>query len=175
MSRALNAVVMLQIAAVASLSAQRVPPWQVRGDTSGAPSGCSAATGIAAIDAWFVAFQNADSSFIVRVTAVRRGFVFSTGKFTPSDAFVSAHTLPELLSYARTRARAREHIAVQEVTFNGWRGDGLEFGPIYFRRTADDLGNRALLGVGKGEYWCGQGISVLNTAPRPTGDPGPRR
>ena len=175
MRRALNSVVILQIAALASLSAQRVPSWQVRGDTSGAPSGCSAATGIAAIDAWFAAFQNVDSTLLVGATAVRRGFVFSTGKFTPTDSFVAAHTLPELLSYARKRARVHEHIAVQEVAFNGWRGNGLEFGPIYFLRTAADLGNKALFGIGKGEYWCGQGISVLNTAPRPAFDPGPRR
>ena len=69
--------------------------------------------------------------------------------------------------------RRHEHLTVQEVTFNRWRGHGLQFGPIHFMRSADDLGDRALPGIGKGEYWCGRGVSVLNLGPRPDFDPGP--
>jgi hypothetical protein len=175
MDRILCVAVGLQVAVVGSLSAQQTMPWKVRGDTSGAPRDCSAAAGISAISAWFAAFQNADSVGIARATAApyRHRFVFSTGRFTRSEPFFAAHTLQELLPYARERARRHEYMTVQEVTFNRWRGQGLQFGPIYFMRSADDLGDRALPGIGKGEYWCGRGVSVLNLGPRPDFDPGP--
>jgi hypothetical protein len=173
MYRILCVFVGLQLAVVGSLSAQ--PTWTVRGDTSGAPRGCSAAAGISAISSWFAAFQNADSVGIVLATAApyRDRFVFSTGRFTSSEPFFVAHTLQELLPYARERARRQERMTVQQVTFNRWRGQGLQFGPIYFMRSADDLGDKSLPGIGKGEYWCGRGVSVLNLSPRPDFDPGP--
>jgi hypothetical protein len=175
MDRILCAVLSFQLLAVGSLSAQQTMPWKVRGDTSGAPQGCSATAGISAITAWFAAFQNGDSAGLARTTAApyRGRFVFSTGRFTSSEPFFVAHTLPELLPYARERARRHERMRVQEVTFNRWRREGLQFGPIYFMRSADDLGDKALGGIGKGEYWCGRGISVLNLGPRPDFDPGP--
>ena len=105
MDRILCVAVGLQLAVVGSLSAQQTTPWKVRGDTSGAPGGCSAAAGISAISAWFAAFQNADSVGIARATAApyRDRFVFSTGRFTRSEPFFAAHTLQELLPYARER------------------------------------------------------------------------
>ena len=177
MYRPLCAVFGLHLVAVGALSAQQAILWRVRGDTSGAPPGCSAAAGISAINAWFAAFRDADSAGLGRATApsYRGRFVFSTGRFTTADTFFVAHTLQELLPYARERARRHERMTVQEVTFNRWRGRGLEFGPIYLMRTADDLGDKALAGIGKGEYWCGQGLSVLNLGPRPDFDPGPRQ
>ena len=175
MGRVLSLAVTLQLTVIGSLSAQEPMRWTVRGDTSGAPRGCSAAAGIAAITAWFAAFQRADSTALARLTpAPHRGrFVFSIGRFTRAEGFFVAHTLHELLPYARNRARRRERMTIQEVTFNRWRGQGLQFGPIYFMRTAEDLGDRPLPGIGKGEYWCNRGVSVLNLAPRPDFDPGP--
>jgi len=174
MNRILCAAVGLQLAVVGSLSAQQTMPWRIRGDTSGAPRGCSAAAGIAAINVWFAAFENADSVGMARATAApyRDRFVFSTGRFTSSDPFFVANTLRELLAYARVRVHRHERMTVQEVTFNRWRGQGLQFGPIYFVRSADDLGGKTLPGIGKGEYWCGRGVSVLNLAPRPAFDRG---
>lgn len=179
MSRVLRAVVWTHLVVVAPVAAQHSPGWRVLGDTSGTPPGCSAAAAIAAIDAWFVAFNRADFAALARVTAaVYDGpFVFSTGKFTPADTFVIARTFPELRAYLQKRAARHERVTIQEVTFNRWRGRGgrgLEFGPIYLVRTADDLGQLAHPGIGKGEYWCNAGISVLNTAPRPRSDRGPR-
>ena len=176
MVRIVCAAVGLQLFVIGSASAQQSTPWKIRGDTTGAPRGCSAASGISAIRAWFAAFNDADSAGLARASSTPNGrFVFSVGKFATEDTFIPARTFQELLVYARTRARQRERMTLEEVTFNGWRGRVLQLGPIYFTRSADDLGDKALLGVGKGGYWCGQGIWFLHLAPRPAIDPGPRR
>ena len=156
--------------AAAEVPSRSTPAWSVLGDTTGAPSGCSAAAAIAGIDSFVTAFQRADSAALARAMArrYRDGFAYSTGRFTPTDPFVSAFSIPALLRYSRHRVRQHERLVVQQVTFNGWRDRGLEFGPILFSRSADDLGPAPLMGIGKGEYWCGQGLSSLNTGPAPT-------
>jgi hypothetical protein len=154
-----------------STPSQQSTPLKVRGDTTGAPRGCSAKSGIAAISAWFAAFNEADSARLARASSTPNGrFVFSIGKFAATENFIPARTFEELLAHARARARQRERITVQEVTFNGWRGRVLQMGPIHFTRSADDLGEKALPGVGKGGYWCGQGVWFLHLAPRPAID-----
>ena len=176
MVRIFCAAVGLQLLITGSASAQQATPWKVRGDTTGAPRGCSAASGISALRAWFAAFNDADSARLARASSTPHGrFVFSNGKFATPDRFFLARTFEELLSYARERARQHERMTVQEVKFDGWRGRVLQFDPIYFTRSADDLGDKALRGVGKGGYWCGQGVWYLHLAPRPDTDPGPRR
>src|SRR5258708_35962365 len=85
-------------------SAQSVVPWRILGDTSGAPRGCSASEGAAAISHFVAAIRKADSADLVRHVAPR--LVFSTGRFTPSEPFFAGRSIPELLGYARTRARA---------------------------------------------------------------------
>ena len=176
MVRIFCAAVGLQLLAVGSASAQQSTPWKIRGDTTGAPRGCSAAAGISAISAWFAAFTDADSAGLAKASSTPNGrFVFSTGKFTTSDRFIPVRTFEDLLAYARERARQRERMTVEEVRFNGWRGRVLEWGPIYITRSANDLGDKPLPGVGKGGYWCGQGVWYLHLAPRPEIDPGPRR
>jgi len=154
-------------------SAQTVVPWRILGDTSGAPHRCSASEGAAAISLFVAAIRKADSASLERYVAPR--FVFSTGRFTPSEPFFVGRSIPEVLRYARARARANERMKVQAVWFNGWRGRDLQFGPIWFLRYADDLAGKALLGYGKGAYRCGQGIVVFNLGPRPAEDPGPDR
>jgi hypothetical protein len=155
---------------------QSLPAWRAIGDPEGAPAGCSVAAAAKGIDAFFDAMRLADSTRLAAATAPSYNgrFAFGTGKFTEADTFVEAHTIAELIAYARKRAQHHERIAVQQVTFNRWEGHRLQFGPIYFLRSADDLGPTPLPGIGKGEYWCGKGISVLYTAPRPSFDPGPR-
>jgi hypothetical protein len=162
------------VLAAAQLNAQQLS-WRRVGTPPGAPPGCTTAMAAAAIDAFFAAMRTADSTALAHATApIYAGrFTFSTGRFTPADSFVVAHTLPDLLAYARARARRHERVTVQQVAFNEWRGTKLEFGPIYFLRSATDLGSGARPGVGKGEYVCRTGISVMNTAPRPAIDPGP--
>ena len=157
----------LQILAIGSASAQQSTPWKIRGDTTRAPRGCSAASGIAAIKAWFAALSDGDSAALARASSTPNGrFVFSVGKFGTSDKFFRARTFEELLAYARERAPQHERIAVQEMRFTGWSGKVLEWDRIYFTRSANDLGDKALSGVGKGGYWCGQGVWYLHLAPR---------
>jgi hypothetical protein len=153
-----------------SAAAQTTRHWEVRGDTTGAPVGCSARAGLDAIDSWFAAMARPDSTGLARVMSSQ--FVFSTGKFTPTDAFFVGRSIGQLVDYARRRASHREHLVLQAITFNRWRGQGLEFGPVYFLRTADDLGPAPRPGIGKGEYLCNRGLHVLNFGPRPAEDDG---
>ena len=164
----------LQLLIFAPLTAQQAGQRSARRDTTGAPSGCSAAAGIAAITRFFAAFNDADSAGLAQAVSLG-GFVFSTGKFTPREPFVRIENLTELVHYARGRTRRHDRMTVQQVKFNGWRGKLLLFGPIYFLRAADDLGPRPRPGIGQGMYRCGRGILVLGLAPRPGIDPGPRR
>lgn len=165
----------LQVLGWALLNAQS-PAWKVAGDTGGAPRGCSAAAGVRAITLFFNAFNKADSLGLARATSSRapNHFVFTTAKFNPADRFIRIEDLWKLVAYARARARHQERLTLQQVQFNRWRGELLEFGPIYFLRSADDLGPGPRPGVGKGAYLCGQGMRVLNLGPRPHFDPGPR-
>jgi hypothetical protein len=151
----------------ARLGAQRPPAWRVVGAPPGAPAGCSNTGAAEAIDAFFSAMRSADSTALAVTTATRLSerFVFSAGGFTESDPFVAVRTIRDLVRYARRRSAQHERLTVKEVTFNEWRGQRLEFGPVYFVRAADDLGPQSLEGIGKGEFWCGQGVTVLNTAP----------
>lgn len=165
MRRLLRTAVGLHVLALCPLAAQQPQSWKVRGDTTGAPPGCSASAGIAAMNLFVTAMRTADSAGLMRAVAPR--FVFSIGKFTPVDTFARADNIPQLLRYARKRARQHERLTIQAVTFNGWRGQALQLGPIYFLRTADDLGNAPRVGIGKGGYLCGQGIGSLGLAPRP--------
>ena len=166
----------LQILVIGSASAQQSTPWKIRGDTTRAPRGCSAASGISAINAWLAAFTDADSAGLARASSTPKGrFVFSIGKFATSDTSFRARTFEELLAYVRKRAPQRERIAIQEVRFTGWSGRVLEWDRMYFTRSANDLGDKALPGVGKGGYWCGQGVWYLHLAPRPDVEPRPRR
>lgn len=146
--------------------------WAVRGDTAGAPRGCGSADALAAISGWFAAFNNADTAGLRRFTAKKASFlVFSAGKFTPEGVHVRIESVSQLVQFARKRAEYHDRLTLEGVRFYGWRGGRLGFMP-YFVRAATDLGPRALPGVGKAEYICGQGISILNLAPRPPGDPG---
>jgi hypothetical protein len=167
MVRIFCAAVGLQLLVIGPASAQQSTPLKIRGDTTGAPRGCSAASGISAISAWFAAFTDADSAGLAKASSTPNGrFVFSSGKFATADKFIRTRTFEELLAYARERARQHERMKVQEVRFKGWRGRVLEFDPIYFTRAANDLGDAALPGIGKGGYWCGQGVWYLHLAPR---------
>jgi hypothetical protein len=166
----------LQLLVIGSASAQQSTPLKIRGDTTGAPRGCSAAAGVSAIKAWFAAFTDADSARLAKASSTPHGrFVFSIGKFAASDMSIPARTFEELLAYARKRALQHERMRVQEVRFDGWSGRVLQLDSLYFTRSADDLGDKALPGVGKGGYWCRQGVWYLHLVPRPDIEPAFRR
>jgi hypothetical protein len=173
MVRSICAAACLQLLAMSPVMAQQRPAWKLLGDTAGSPRGCDAAAGIAAISAWFAAFNNADSVGLARVTPPRdeRFGVFSTGRFVPTESFIRIESLPQLVRYSRLRAVHHEHMTLQGVRSYRWRQRTLGFMP-YFARSADDLGPRPLAGIGKAAYLCNKGILILNLAPRPAYDPG---
>ena len=175
MTRALLVLGLLSLAR-SELGAQAAarPRLEITGDTTGAPPGCSAQEAIATIEAWFAAYNRGDVIRTARATRLRH-FVFTNGKFTPSDTFVTVRSLPELVRHVRARARQRERLELTRIHFWGWiyrNKRALTFMPYYLRR-ADDLGPAPLEGWGKAGYYCGQGIEVLNLAPRPRADLGP--
>ena len=170
MIRIVCAAVGLQLLAIGSASAQESTHWKIRGDTTGAPRGCSAAAGISAISAWFAAFNGADSAGLARASSTPHGrFVFSMAKFADSDTSIPARTFEELLAYARKRGHQHERMTVQEVKFDGWRGKVLQWDPIYFTRSADDRAIRhsaelatGVIGVAKAFGIC---IWLLDRTP----------
>ena len=175
MVRVFSAVVGLQLLLIGSASAQQVTPLKISGVTRGAPRGCSAASAISAINAWFAAFTDADSAALAKASSTPKGrFVFSVGKFATSDTVFRARTFEELLAYARKRAPQHERMTVQEVRFTGWSGQVLEWDRLYFTRSANDLGDTPLPGVGKGGYWCRQGVWYLHLAARADNNNGRR-
>ena len=97
--------------------------------------------------------------------------MFSTGRFIASESSIRIESFPALLRYARHRARQHERMTLEGVQFYGWRDRQLGFMP-YYKRSADDLGPKPLLGIGKAGDLCGGGIYVFNLAPRPSYDPG---
>lgn len=176
MVRIFCATIGLQLILIGPASAQQSTALKIRGDTTGAPRGCSAAKGITTISAWFAAFTNGDSAALAKASSTPNGrFVFSIGQFATSDKPFRARTFEELLAYLRQRARQHERMTVEEIRFKGWSGQVLEWDPVYLTRSADDLGDNALPAVGKGGYWCNQGVWYLHVAPRPVIDPGPHR
>ena len=176
MVRIFCAAVGLQLLVIGSASAQQSTALKIRGDTTHGPRGCSAASAVSAIKAWFTAFADADSAGLAKASSTPHGrFVLSVGKFADSHEFFRARTFEELLAYARKRAPQHERMTLEAVTFTGWSGRVLEFDPLYFTRLASDLGDEPLAGVGKGGYWCGQGVWYLHLAPRTDIDPKPRR
>src|SRR5689334_10677533 len=110
MVRIFCAAVGLHLIVIGSSSAQQLRPLKIRGDTTGAPRGCSAASGISAISAWFAAFTDADSAGLAKASSTPHGrFVLTIGKFgATSDTLLRVRTFEELLAYARKRARQRE-------------------------------------------------------------------
>lgn len=149
-------------------AAQSPGKWAVLGDTSGAPAGCSASNGLAAINLLIAGMDEADSAKLVQ--ALAPDFVFSVIPTDPADTFFSARNVAVLLDYARERRRRRERIEIKAITFNGWRGQNLEFGPIYFLRFGDHVGIGPAGGAGKGTYRCAQGVLVFNLGRLAPGD-----
>lgn len=160
MRRLLTLIVCVQLLAVTDAHAQSPASWTIHGDTTGAPTGCSASAAIASINRLIAGMHRADQAALARALALK--FVFSVIPLTGTDKALVAQTIPELLHYARMRQKVHERMKLEGVTFNGWRGKRLEFGPIYFLRSADDLGKSPLRGGGKGTYECGKGISIFN-------------
>jgi hypothetical protein len=137
---------------------------RIAGDTSGVPPSCRTAAAVAAINNWFRAVETGDTSLIAAGVSRRFHWV-SVSPFTQSEPEFAGYRWADLRAYVERRGRARERLVLQSVAFTGWRHDALNFGPIYFERSADDLGPAPLQGIGKGAYACGEGLVVLSVAP----------
>jgi hypothetical protein len=136
----------------------------IGGDTSGLPPSCRAAAAVAAINNWFRAVETGDT-LLIAAGVSRRFHWVSVSPFTLAEPAFTGYRWPGLRAYVERRGRARERLVLQSVTFTGWRQDALNFGPIYFERSADDLGPVPLQGIGKGAYACGEGLIALSVAP----------
>ena len=141
------------------------PTWKVTGDTAGAPDGCHVRDAVATIDLWFNAFNAADSTGLARSLAFP-SVVSIGGQWASGTLPRRLGDVADVVAYARERRRYDERLVLDSVQFRGWRGARLGFTPFYVR-SASDLGSRPIAGIAKAEYWCHQGIKVLNMAPDP--------
>jgi hypothetical protein len=137
---------------------------RIAGDTSGVPPSCRTSAAVAAINNWFRAVETGDTSLIAAGVS-RRFHWISVSPFTGSEPEFTGYRWPDLREYVERRGRAHETLVLQAVAFTGWRGGALNFGPIYFERSADDVGPVPLQGIGKGAYACSEGLIALSVTP----------
>lgn len=123
---------------------------------------CGTAEAVAALKTWFQAVSTGDTALVRKAIAPTFQWVSVPLQIVNSNAQFVGRDLPSLTKYVSERGRMHDTIELQDLTFNGWEGDLLHIGPLWYRRTADDLGSTPLLGVGKASYLCGQGLIVLS-------------
>lgn len=137
---------------------------RIDGDTTGLPVTCRTSSAVAAIENWFRAVATGDAQRARKAVSPRMLWV-SVSPFTRSESLFTTHERADLLQYVERRARMHEHSVLRSVTFTGFRSGALNFGPLYFDRSADDLGPTALPGIGKGAFSCVDGLVTLSLAP----------
>jgi hypothetical protein len=137
---------------------------EVSGDTTGLPARCDASAAVKAIKHWFRAVETGDPRMIAASISRRFAWI-SVSPFTPAESLFTTRRWNDLDTYASARAGARERLRLRSVTFTGWRNSALNFGPVHFTRSAEDLGPDTLDGIGKGAYACGDGLIAFSTAP----------
>ena len=136
---------------------------------SGAPAistdtlGCREAAR-AAVVTWFRAIETGDTAAVRRAVSPSFG-VISAGRRGWPEPFFRAEQMSELFAYVRHRARQRERVSEIVVPTGVWLNGRLGLGAVAYVRTADDVQGREVW-LGKGEYECGRGIYILNTAPQ---------
>jgi hypothetical protein len=130
---------------------------------------CRAAA-VAAVKTWLGAIGTGDTA-AVRKAVSPNFIVMSAGRNGWPEPFFRADRMSELFAYVKRRAAQHERITEISVPLDGWRDSRLMFGVVSYMRRADDIAGPQHW-LGKGEYTCGQGIYVLNTAPQ--GNPGRR-
>ena len=108
MARTVCAAVVLLLLGSSKLAAQGRVSWQVRGDTLGAPRGCSAAAALAALERFIDAMNTADSVKLTSALALKRplGYVYSVRRFVPAHKHVSRGLLTVIKHFA---FRIRRH------------------------------------------------------------------
>jgi hypothetical protein len=123
---------------------------------------CGTADAVAALRTWFRAVSTGDTLLVRQAIAPTFQWVSVPLQLANSNAQFVGRDLPSLTKYVAERGRMHDTIELQDLTFNGWEGDLLHIGPLWYRRTADDLGPVPLAGIGKASYLCGQGLFVLS-------------
>lgn len=124
-----------------------------------------------AVRRWFRAIETGDTNEVRRVVSPSFG-VISTGRNGWPEPFLRAEHIDVLFAYVSRRAKQHERLHDIAVPTGVWRNGRLGLGVISYVRTADDVQGREAW-LGKGEYECGRGIYILNTAPQGT-PPRPR-
>jgi hypothetical protein len=134
----------------------------------GAPSTCTESAVVRAIENWFRAVHTGDPKDVRQSIAADFRSV-TLAPFGPSESLFKGRKEADLLAYIKTRSQKHEVLTLRSVKFNGWRLNSLQFGPIFYDRTADDLGPNPRHGFGKGAYQCApgqkRGLIVLNAGP----------
>ena len=126
---------------------------------------CAQASVARAVNDWFAILESGDVRRIGSVVDRRNFHWISVISFGDNDASISIRDYRQLDTYVRDRAAAHERLRLIDAPVSQRRGAFLEFGPIAFERSADNLSPGIHRGVGKGEYRCGGGLTVLSTAP----------
>lgn len=126
---------------------------------------CTQASVARAVADWFAILESGDVRKIAAVIDGRNFRWISVSSFGDNDSSISIRDYRQLESYVRDRSAAHERLRLIGAPVSVRRGAFLEFGPIAFERSADDLSPGRHRGVGKGEYRCGGGLTVLSTAP----------
>lgn len=162
--RACSFLVCMPLALASGQVADTGQRVNIAGDTTGLPPSCTTSAAIAAVKSWFRAVETGDPRFIAH--GVSRHFRWiSVSPFTRSERLFDGRRWSELQEYVERRHRQYEVLRLRSIQFNGWRDGALQFGPILYERSADDLGPTSLSGMGKGAYACGEGLIVLSIAP----------
>lgn len=125
--------------------------------------GCRTAA-IAAVKTWLGAIGTGDTAAVRK--AISPAFVgISAGRNGWPEPFFRAKRMNELFAYVRRRAAQHERIDDVAIPLGSWHDSRVMLGAVSYARTADDITGKEHW-LGKGEYTCGQGISVLNTSPQ---------
>jgi hypothetical protein len=128
---------------------------------------CTQASVTKAVSDWFAILESGDVQRIAAVVDRPNFHWISVNSFGDGDSNVSMRDYARLADYVRERSAAHERLRLIEVPVGERRGGFLDFGPIVFERSADDLSPGKHRGIGKGEYHCGGGLTTLSVAPAP--------
>ena len=143
----------------------------VTGSTDNAPAGCDAQAVAQRLADLFLAVSQADPTITNEFFGQSQNAPFqwySMDEVSNNDYLIHhfvAHHFDELVVYWQTRYGQHEQLQLLSVQVNSWDAgiDMVNFGPLAFKRTADDLGQPGTMypGEGKGAYSCSQRAFVV--------------
>ena len=137
-------------------------------DNERAAQPCTLASLSQALHDWFAIVESGEAERIGAVVDRTHFHWISMSPFAKDDTLIAVRNYDELDGYVRRASRLHERMWLTMVTPNEVRGEFLEFGPVVFERSADNLSPGRHRGIGKGEYHCGVGLTVLSLGPEPS-------